>query len=132
MAVIHTNFRSSADYQTALNARTATGLSLVDAFFRVGGSFSEAIYGNAIDDSVMPNRITGHVIGGGTYVIEGSSLDDALPATVTYLRYNDNSPPGRLEIFAEKILVALPQLRSSVSSFQSASETPAAAPLSHS
>ncbi len=97
MAVVHTTFQNTVAFQNALNASEAAGANL-DVTKLSGNAFSEFVNGVANNTFESSTQILGSISGGGTYDIRGSNLLSS-PATVTYLRYNDNFPAAVIELF---------------------------------
>ncbi len=97
MAVIRTTFQDTAAFQAALDSAEAAGANVVAVLNQGGGALSEFANG-AVITSRTNTRATGFVNGGGTFVLDGSGFLRP-PATITHLRYNDNSPVATIDFF---------------------------------
>jgi Ca2+-binding RTX toxin-like protein len=104
MALIRTTFQDTAAFQAALDSAEAAGADVVAVLNQGGGAFAEFANG-AVITSRTNTQATGFVNGGGTFILDGSGFLRP-PATITHLRYNDNSPVATIDFFTNITVTA--------------------------
>ncbi|MBI2314417.1 MAG: hypothetical protein HYU77_18165 [Betaproteobacteria bacterium] len=103
MAIVHTNLQNTAQFQTLLDSAEAASANLGTAVNQGGSAFSELNNGISSYFVRTDTVISGQISGGGIFQIQGSNLLSS-PATVTYIRYDDNSPVATLQVFGNIVI----------------------------